>query len=228
MTRLLISVRSGAEAHVALEARADILDVKEPSRGSLGRAEPRVIDEVLAAADGRTPVSAALGELLEVDTWSAPAGLAWFKLGLARCASADWPLRWRAMVARTSSQDGGPSPVAVVYADWQAAEAPAPEDVLVVGKELGCTAALLDTFDKLRGSLVDLWGPAAVARFIGRARALGMLAVVGGSLTAETLPSVLALSPDVVAVRGAACVGGRDGTLCPRRAARLRDIVRGS
>ena len=35
---LLVSVRSAAEAITALEAGADVIDVKEPSRGALGAA----------------------------------------------------------------------------------------------------------------------------------------------------------------------------------------------
>ena len=37
-TQLLVSVRSPAEALAALEGGAALIDVKEPARGSLGRA----------------------------------------------------------------------------------------------------------------------------------------------------------------------------------------------
>ena len=49
MSRLLVSVRSAAEAEVALGAGADLIDVKEPSRGSLGAADPAL--ELLLARD---------------------------------------------------------------------------------------------------------------------------------------------------------------------------------
>ena len=38
-SRLLVSVRSAAEAEIALHGGADLIDVKEPTRGSLGRAD---------------------------------------------------------------------------------------------------------------------------------------------------------------------------------------------
>ena len=38
MTGLLVSVRSASEARVALAAGVDVIDVKEPNRGSLGAA----------------------------------------------------------------------------------------------------------------------------------------------------------------------------------------------
>lgn len=61
--RLLVSVRSAAEAEAALAGGADLIDIKEPTRGSLGRADDRVIADILRQVAGRRPVSAALGEL---------------------------------------------------------------------------------------------------------------------------------------------------------------------
>src|SRR5690606_38342384 len=46
MTQLLVSVRNRAEALAALAGGADLIDVKEPWRGSLGAAPPHVMEEV--------------------------------------------------------------------------------------------------------------------------------------------------------------------------------------
>src|SRR5262245_14015076 len=62
-TGLLVSVRSAAEAEIALAADADVIDIKEPDRGALGPADPTVWQEVLSVVNGRTVTSAALGEL---------------------------------------------------------------------------------------------------------------------------------------------------------------------
>lgn len=76
--RLLVSVRNAAEALMAVRGGADIVDVKEPSRGSLGRAS---LDSLHAIADllknqpqrpgsvkiEPIPLSIALGEVQE---WS--------------------------------------------------------------------------------------------------------------------------------------------------------------
>ena len=92
MTRLLVSVRSATEALSALAGGAAIIDVKEPSRGPLGRADDMVIRAVLAAAADRVPVSAACGELIEPQT-PAPHGLAFTKVGLAK-QGLDWREQW--------------------------------------------------------------------------------------------------------------------------------------
>ena len=68
--RLLVSVRSASEALVAVNAGADIIDVKEPNAGSLGCAGAVVINDVVAAVNQRVPVSAALGECVD---WMADA-----------------------------------------------------------------------------------------------------------------------------------------------------------
>ncbi len=62
---LLVSVRDAAEAAASLAGGADLIDVKEPARGPLGRADAATIAAVVQAVGGRVPVSAALGELRE-------------------------------------------------------------------------------------------------------------------------------------------------------------------
>src|SRR5437879_1712661 len=93
--KLLISVRSAAEAESALAGGAALIDVKEPERGSLGRASDATIAEVIACVAGRAAVSAALGELLDAGSVPYPdARLAFMKWGLAGAAMAgDWQLR---------------------------------------------------------------------------------------------------------------------------------------
>src|SRR5215469_12623731 len=91
MTRLLVSVRSAAEAEAALRGGAALIDVKEPAHGPLGRASDEVIEEVVRVVAGRLPVSAALGELIDnfADVLPSCIGsLAYLKWGLSR--SADW------------------------------------------------------------------------------------------------------------------------------------------
>jgi uncharacterized protein (UPF0264 family) len=94
--------------------------------------------------------------------------------------------------------------------------------VLQRGKHFGCGAALLDTFDKSAGGLFEHGGPTDVAWWIAEVHRLGMRAVIAGSLTVETLARAAALRPDYVAVRGAACRGGRSGGLDARRIVALR------
>src|SRR5262245_16212587 len=60
---LLVSVRHSDEVDIAINGGARLIDVKEPTRGALGRAENAVVADVVTKVAGRRPISAALGEL---------------------------------------------------------------------------------------------------------------------------------------------------------------------
>jgi uncharacterized protein (UPF0264 family) len=229
MTQLLVSVRNAAEAALAAQAGADVIDVKEPARGPLGAADARVIAAVLDTVAGRIPVSAALGELQD---WQGdiPASIAtrlrFIKFGLAGCgADAHWCERLRAAWADFADASGAPSPslVAVVYADWEIAKAPPPAEVLASAARLNATAVLVDTFDKQGLSLPRLWTADALRGFVDEAQASGLLVALAGGLTLQTLPLAMAAGPDLIGVRGAACSAGcRGGAVEP---ARVRQLV---
>ena len=60
--QLLVSVTDAGEARAALAGGADVIDAKNPRRGSLGAVTPRTLRAICAAVNGRRPVSAALGD----------------------------------------------------------------------------------------------------------------------------------------------------------------------
>jgi uncharacterized protein (UPF0264 family) len=213
LTRLLVSVRNAREAKDALAGGADLIDVKEPLRGSLGMADPAVWREAAEAVAGRAPLSVALGELREFrsDTQLCLPAVQFAKLGLAGCAAIDdWPARWASALNSLPPRVGR---VAVSYADWRQAEAPPPRAVIEAGHALGCRAWLIDTYAKHAGGLLDHIGIEELEELIASARRAGMLTVLAGSLTRESIPRVLPLAPDYIAVRGAVCRGGREGIL---------------
>jgi uncharacterized protein (UPF0264 family) len=221
MTKLLVSVRNAEEALLACAGGADLIDVKEPTRGALGAADGKVIEAVVAAVAGRVPTSAALGELREGKQLpdALARRLSYVKFGLAGCQSdAVWPHRWQQTITLLPP---GVMPVAVAYADWQSAAAPSPEDVLSAAREIHCGGLLIDTFDKTRGPLEQHLPVQRIGRLIDAAHAAGMFAVLAGGLRSEDLPNLLALEPDYIGVRGAACRGSRTGILEQARVAAL-------
>ena len=100
MTGLLVSVANRQEAEAALDAGADLLDLKEPAVGALGAVSPAVMHEVAGWLASRGPLSVALGELATLDPrlpGLVPAGVNFAKLGLAGSANLpDWQDRWPA------------------------------------------------------------------------------------------------------------------------------------
>jgi len=221
-SELMVSVRSGAEAVIALAEGVRWLDVKEPSRGSLGAAEPEVWEQIAASLPPRTgadnvQLSIAFGEFTEVSHTvpSVPPRVDFIKVGLAGCATVD---DWQAGVARwCDSISGDAQRVAVHYADHYQARSPELQEVLRFAQQVGCGAVLVDTFDKRTGPLTRFWQPPQLSQFIDQVKSLGMLAVVGGSIRLTDLPSVSALRPDVIAVRGAVCEAERTGMIVSQR-----------
>jgi (5-formylfuran-3-yl)methyl phosphate synthase len=245
-TRLLVSVRSAVEAAEAVEAGADLIDVKEPRSGSLGTPAPHVVAEVLAAVAGRRAVSVALGELKDhgltcdrrstsadqstngtggtLAPQSLDASVSFAKLGLAGCAA--WPAWEEAWQRQLRHLTPSTAAVAVIYADWPAAGSPMPQQVLAVARRLGCRAVLVDTFDKTGPGLMRLWSLDELRQLADAVRQAEMLLVLGGKLLAADFDRLLPLRPDFLAVRGAVCRENRAGRLDADLVRSLSDRLR--
>lgn len=225
-TRLLISVRNPAEALAALENGADWIDVKEPLRGPLGMAEPRVIEAIVAAVAERAPVSAALGELTEQpDATRLPAGISHAKLGLQSAG-----LRpWQQQLAMTFAKVPRIAAVAVAYAGTMRkgdVPTPAPREVLQWAIDHRAAGILLDTHQKSSGNLLDFCDVAWLRSFIDRAHAARLFVALAGSLRGAALTTALTLKPDLIAVRGAACIAEqRLQPIDPKRVRQLASII---
>jgi uncharacterized protein (UPF0264 family) len=226
MTGLLVSVRSADEARHAVNGGADLIDVKEPRHGALGRAAPAVWQAVARVVAGRVPTSVALGELRQITTWPATSALAghrYAKVGLMGCRRwAAWPRRWFEFLTVLPRSI---TPVAVVYADWVAAGAPAPADVLAHAFQAGCGVVLLDTYDKRGGDLFAHWTLADLIAWADEVRRHGLPLVLAGSLGPVSIPRALQAEPDYIAVRGAACDGPRTGAVAEHLVRDLASLV---
>lgn len=226
MPRLLVSVRDASEAMEAVAGGADIVDVKEPAHGPLGRAEPDTWAAVRAVVPAGTAVSVALGELVEWRDGVAPESSAWRGLAFRKVGPARAGGRWATDFRRLRETLGpGPDWVAVAYADWRKAGAPSPESVLEEAVRAGCAGCLVDTWEKGRPARV-LREPDSWRRYIERARSAGLTVALAGGLDTRAVATVREWAPDIIAVRGAACSGGdRGGTIRAARVAELRQAL---
>lgn len=225
MTQLLISVRSVAEAQLALAAETDVIDIKEPRRGPLGAADSETVSEILAAVPIRVPVSIAGGELKEVerpvqipeDLLRLTGRVVWSKVGLSRCDP--WPA-WRgAWEAWCQALPSLVSPVAVIYADRAQTQSPPAQEILRAASDNGCEGVLIDTFHKRDGGLLDHLSLGELGALAAEIAARGLWLALAGSLDLTSLAQVLPMRPRYVAVRGAVCKAGRTETLDPHKVA---------
>ena len=118
--------------------------------------------------------------------------------------------------------------MAVVYADWRQAKAPAPEEILTHAAALDCRAVLIDTAGKSAGDLLHHFPLPQLQSFMAEIRRAGLLNVLAGSLSQASLPHVLPLQPDYVAVRGTVRRGGRNGPLEGQKLRQWVELLRGS
>lgn len=217
---LLVSVRSVTEAAAAIRGGCEILDIKEPNRGSLGRAAPVVWQQITEYVQSHAPrilISAALGEVDEYQlatTWGElPAlipALDLVKLGCAQLgASTAWQQTLRETRATIALRlSPGTGWVAVAYADWKAAQAPCPDEVLAEALGSGCRGVLFDTYLKTGRRLLDWISVDELQQIATRLHERGLFLALAGSLRHTDLARLKTVPADIIAIRGAACAGG--------------------
>lgn len=233
--RLLVSVRSAEEAREAVAGGADIVDAKEPAHGALGAVEPAVLQAIAAVVPAEMPLSLALGDCHRPEEGVASVRAAIELLGPAR-AERYLKLGFHGVTdpevldeivgaAVAAAAGSGFGIVAAAYADHAVTGGPALETVTAAAARHRAAGVLVDTWGKDGGSLLDRIEADALRQWAARARSLGLLTAVAGSLTLESVAQVVDSGADVVGVRGAACDGGRGGVLRAERVAALRAAI---
>lgn len=225
MTGFLASVATLDEMEAARAGGADIVDLKDPSRGALGAWEIKALQEAVTLwwswAEPKPLLSATIGDrpmephaLVEAAERVASKGVPMVKIGVfpggepLACFGALVPL-----AARTRL-------VAVFFAD-------AEPDFDLLPEIAGCgfAGSMIDTADKASGGLRRHIGDEAAGEFVRRARALGLLTGLAGSLKLEDVGPLAGLQPDYLGFRGALCSGVRTGRMSEPAVGRIRSAL---
>ena len=218
--RLLVSVRNCDETSMAIDGGADLIDIKDPDRGSLGMAPLRTVRAIVRLVARRRPVSMALGEWHEAPA-VVPHGIELVKVGLARA-----PRDWKHRLAHQLTAHLPAGLVAVAYADHQLVASPPPWQVLAWALRHGAAGLLIDTAVKDGQDLFAWLDEQTLGDAVSRARRAGLMVALAGSLKIHSLRRALRLRPHVVAVRGSACsANDRASTIDADRVRALADII---
>lgn len=242
--RFLASVRDVVEARLAAALGAEIIDLKEPRHGALGavpQAEQRRI--VAALGDARPTTSATVGDLpFEVGPLvgaihrTAECGVDYVKFGvfapdgenLDDLASNDRVFDgFAALDAHLRRDPPRAHLVVLLLADRLRS---IDEAVALATRALrthGVAGVMLDTASKgsIARALPEVFGPAALARFVAAVHAAGGFAGLAGALRVEHIAPLAATQADLLGFRGALCAGARGDALDPTSFARVRDQV---
>ncbi len=219
MMRMLVSVRDVPEALLAAQGGADFIDLKEPSDGALGGLPIETIAAIVRALRGqgsrperRLPISATIGDLPMADLGAilqrvdavAACGVDYVKVGIERGAQA-------AAVLDALANSG--HAIVPVFIGDRGLDFEAVEHACA----LGFPGLMVDTADKLAGSLFDVLSNTELHRFVAMVRASGALVGLAGALRHPQLAALHALQPDFAGFRSAVCTVDRRGALDPER-----------
>ncbi|MFC3693944.1 (5-formylfuran-3-yl)methyl phosphate synthase [Chenggangzhangella methanolivorans] len=225
MTGFLASVATLDEMEAARAGGADIVDLKDPARGALGAWEIKALQEAVSLwwswGEPKPMLSATIGDrpmdpedVAAAVERVASKGVPMVKIGLfpggdpLACFQALLPLTERTRL------------IAVFLAD-------AEPDFDLLPELAGCGFAgvMIDTADKTSGGLRKQIDDGAAGEFVRRARALGLMTGLAGSLKLEDVGPLTALGPDYLGFRGALCSGVRTGRMSPQAVARIRSAL---
>ena len=213
MTQMLASVTSTAEAMLALELGADIIDLKNPSEGALGALPLDTIRDIVEFIDGRRVVSATIGDPSEDVSLvtqkimaTAAMGVDIVKIGIAtnRSQLASWQgVAWPGGLGPEPMAQGHPVStrlVAVLFADQQ------PDFAWIDAlAKCGFYGLMLDTSDKHSGGLRAHLKDKQLRDFVARAHSQNLACGLAGSLRIGDIAPLLAMAPDYLGFRGALC-----------------------
>lgn len=218
LPQLLVSVQNAEEARLALNHGVPWIDLKDPSSGALGAAQPMVARDVAQVLNNHPQRSAALGELVKLQVPTARELARYFpvvKVGLAHVQSRDeWRselLQLHALVAAENSQL-----VPVLYADGTVADAATPAEVIAVARQLHSNFMLIDTFHKTGQTLLDALSLAELQSLVAECQEFACNVIVAGSLRTGDFAALCTLPIAAVGVRGAACEQDRRGAMSAR------------
>ena len=219
MMRMLVSVRDVPEALLAAHGGADFIDLKEPRDGALGGLAVATIAAIVHALreqgsrlPRRLPISATIGDLPMTDRGAilarvdavAACGVDYVKVGIERVAQA-------AAVLEALAASG--HAIVPVFIGDRGLDFASVEHACA----LRFPGLMVDTADKVAGSLFDLLSDAELRRFVAVVRASGALVGLAGALRHPQLAALQALGPDFAGFRSAVCAGDRSGALDPER-----------
>jgi uncharacterized protein (UPF0264 family) len=214
--QLLVSPSSIDEARHS--GAADIIDVKNPSEGSLGANFPWIIREIKSFS--KKPVSAAIGDFdykpggASLAAYGAAcAGADYVKIGLAFEGQEQARDVIRAVVRSVKDEFPKKYVVIAAYSDFERMHSISPFEMAPIAAECGADVAMVDTGIKDRQSTFAFMNEATLRSFSEKNKKLGLATALAGALKFEDIEALKRINPEIIGVRGMVCGGDRNATV---------------
>lgn len=215
--KILISVVSLPEARIALEGKADIIDIKNPREGSLGAQFPWLLKDIINEVKGSGILcSATLGDLpYKPGTASLAAlgaaicGADYIKAGLFGVRNYDEAFHMmKSIIQAIRMVNASAQVVAAGYADYHRFGGIGYEQLVNAARDSGADIVMVDTAIKDGKNLLDAMNPHQIREFIDLSHKAGLLVALAGSIKKEHLKEITRLKPDIIGIRGDVCDKG--------------------
>lgn len=236
MIKLLISIKYASEVTSAVQGGADIVDIKNPSRGSLGLPDLGVlmeaVDRIKSLDITKIEVSSAGGDIdkyephLEYVAYVvASLGLNYFKIGLAMKNNDD-AKAVASPISEVLSSFNKTRLILVGYADFKHIGSIEPLKVIDIARGVDAGGVMIDTRIKNGKTTFDYLKRDYLEAFVNKAHEYDLIAALAGSLKKAHIIDAIDLGFDVVGFRGAVCTGGRNGVVSEELVKEMKKIVR--
>ncbi len=210
--KLLVSIKSLAEAEKIKKADFDILDIKNPAEGSLGANYPGVIKSIRDEYSG-FPISAAGGDLpgqsgiaSQVSFALASLKVDYIKLGLYGFKNIETAVLMLKEAEKAVKLSGNKIKlIAAAYADYKENNTINPLYLNEIAFKTEIDGIMIDTLNKSGKNLFDFLKLGELKRFAEQAKKAEVFSALAGSLKSEDLPILREIDPDIIGFRGAVC-----------------------
>jgi uncharacterized protein (UPF0264 family) len=229
--KILISIRSLEELFPAIDGGADIIDLKNPSEGSLGASFPWLIKKIRNFGKNFT-LSVAIGDMPNLPgtaalaaSGAAACGADIIKIGLYGPGSFEDGVNLLENVVKATKEiNDNIYIVGAGYADFRLFNGIDSMDIPAICKSAGADIAMLDTLSKNGRNLFDFIDVEQLRKFVSKTHKYNLFAALAGSLKPEDIKILRDLGVDVVGFRGAVCSNSdrKNGVL---EVNRVREIV---
>ena len=223
MTQLLISVKNSEETKLALEAGVDIVDLKDPKVGALGALNLTISKQIVQQVNGRSLVSATVGELhVSIDELVLDIQLRTnIGVDIIKIAVSDLFSQSGFFDAIAHLSTANIKIVAVFFADEEINF-----NLLPALKKAGFYGAMLDTKNKQR-NLLQLQHPSALHLFAQQCRKYQLISGLAGSLQPQHIDILMQFNATYLGFRGGVCKDSqRKSSLVSSKVIEVKNMLR--
>lgn len=212
--KLLVSIQSLEEAQIAVNSGCDILDIKNPTEGSLGANFPWVLKDIIDSFPHLScETSATIGDLYHRPGTASLAGYAvaslgikYVKAGLYDSKTYEQAVEMISAVKRAVKIANKKSCfVASGFADWRKFNGLSHQDLVRATIYAKGEVVLLDTFIKDGSNLFNNISVDELCQFVSSCHKSGIKCALAGSIKLSDLNKLAKIAPDFIGVRGAIC-----------------------